>query len=385
MKLHYLLLAALFVMPSLFFAQDFKGLKSIGGEGSLSLDAYNTKFNKPLTYEINSMGLGLSTPFYGKFLTNRFYLGGEASLRLVSDKRLGRYDTIQIFQDIKGFDTDILFTPTVRYYFNENPNFRLFVESQATLGLEIDYGHYKFATSDFKSVFTTFSIDDIYLSLGFNKQSDTHIYWESKLRYQIRKNLTDLDLTLGLQNFMPNVLPKKNEETPQYLAKGKSVFDANGSLRYTDYGSNAQFFDIRLNYFQAKFVTDKIAVGGSAYVGAGSYRIDSTNQFSKADIDFSLNPVARYYIALTKRLYVYPQIGVILRLDNRSGEYYGDDRLTINYTTRVGFNYFVSKNVAYSLDFNLNRNQYVGKDVNGNNFNTDVRLGVVYFIDKVKW
>jgi hypothetical protein len=385
MKKFHPFIVVFLTLPNLFFAQNFKGLRSIGGEASLLLNAYDTKYNKPLTYEINSLGLSLNTPFYGKFFTNKLYLGGEASLRLESDKRLGKYDTLQIFQNIKSFDTHILFTPTVRYYFNENPNFRLFVESQATLGLEIDYSHYKFAMSDFKAVFTTFLIDDIYFSVGFNKQLDTHIYWESKLRYQIRKGLTDLDLILGLQNFIPNVLPKKNEETAQYLAKGKSVFDANGSLSYTNYGVNIESFGISLNYFQAKFITDKIAIGGSAYLGTGSYKIDSTNQFSKANIDFSLNPVARYYVALTKRLYVYPQIGVVLRLDNQSGEYYGDDRLSINYTTRVGFNYFVNKNVAYSLDFNLNRNYYVNNGVNGNNFNTGVRLGIVYFIDKVKW
>jgi hypothetical protein len=34
MKKHYLLFIAFFVVPTLFFAQDFKGLKSIGGDAS---------------------------------------------------------------------------------------------------------------------------------------------------------------------------------------------------------------------------------------------------------------------------------------------------------------------------------------------------------------
>jgi hypothetical protein len=264
----------------------------------------------------------------------------------------------------------------------------VFVQSQASFALEISHLNLKSSTSDFSYTSTDFEVGDIYVSLGMNRSLDTHIYWESQLRYKIRKGITDINLSLGLQNFIPKVLPKKTEEgTPQYLAKGRSVFDASGDIRYSEYGSGANSFGLSLNYFQAKFITDKIAIGGNANVNAGTYLIDTTNNvYSKADINFRLNPIARYYVGLTKRLYVYPQIGIVARYDNQSqGRYIGDNRFSVTYNTSVGFNYFVNRNVAYSLNFNMNAYNNVSEDSSYGGFSTGFHLGVVYFIDKVKF
>jgi hypothetical protein len=371
----------------LFFAQDFKGLKSIGGNASLSLGTNNNERIKPLSYEFNSVGISLNSPFYGKFLTNRLFVAGQSSLYLGFYKQVGRVDTLQSPQNNKSFRTEIGLNPTVRYYLNDNPKFRLFLQSQASLGLEISQINLKSSSSNFNYTSTDFAVGDIYVSLGMNRSLDTHIYWESQLRCKIGKGSTNIDFSLGLQNFMPNVVPKKTEEgTPQYLAKGRSIFDASGNAHYSKYGSGTNSFGLHLNYFQAKFVTDKIAIGGNANVNMGTYLIDTTNNvYSKADIDFQLNPIARYYIPLTKRLYAYPQVGVVVRYDNQSsGRYFGDNRFSIAYNTSVGFNYFVNSNVAYSLNFNLNTYNNVGEESNSSSFGTGVRLGVVYFIDKVK-
>jgi hypothetical protein len=122
-------------------------------------------------------------------------------------------------------------------------------------------------------------------------------------------------------------------------------------------------------------------------VNIGTYLIDTINNvYSKADINFQLNPIARYYVPLTKRLYVYPQVGVVMRYDNQSqGRYFGDNRFSVSYNTSVGFNYFVNQNVAYSLNFYLNSNNNVSEETNSDSFSTGVRLGIVYFIDKVKF
>jgi hypothetical protein len=179
---------------------------------------------------------------------------------------------------------------------------------------------------------------------------------------------------------------KQKKRIPQYLAKGRSVFDASGNIRYSKDRSGTNSSGLSLNYFQAKFVTDKIAIGGNANLNVGTYLIDTTNNtYSKADINFRLNPIARYYTGLTKRLYVYPQLGIVARYDNQSqGRYIGDNRFSVTYNTSVGFNYFVNRNVAYSLNFNLNTYNNVGEDISFNGFETGVRLGVIYFIDKVK-
>jgi hypothetical protein len=387
MKKHYLLLVGLFVMPILFFAQDFKGLKSISGNTAFSFGLYSNQRIKPLPYEYNSVGLNLNSPFYGKFLTNRLFVGGESSISIRSDKRLGKIDTLQSQQNNKSFSTEIGLSPMVRFYLNDNPKFRIFLQSQATLGLQIRHNEWKSPSFNFSFTNTGFIVDDIYVSLGMNKPLDTHIYWESQLRYEIGKGNTNVSLSLGLQNFMPRVLPKKTEEgAPQYLAKGRSVFDAFGSAYYSDYGSGTSSFGLNLNYFQAKFVTDKIAIGSNVNVNVGTYLIDTINNvYSKADINFQLNPIARYYVPLTKRFYVYPQVGVVVRYDNQSqGRYFGDNRFSVTYNTSVGFNYFVNQNVAYSLNFNLNKYNNVGDDISFSGFETGIRVGVVYFIDKVK-
>jgi hypothetical protein len=61
-------------------------------------------------------------------------------------------------------------------------------------------------------------------------------------------------------------------------------------------------------------------------VNIGTYLIDTTNNiYSKADIDFQLNPIARYYIPLTKCLYAYQQVGVVVHYDNHcQGRYFGE-------------------------------------------------------------
>ena len=387
MKKYYLLLIVILGIPTLFFAQNFKGLKSIGGDASLSFSTNNIERIKPLSYEYNSVGVRLNSPFYGKFLTNRLFVGGQSSLFLGFSKQTGRVDTLQSPQNNKLFKTDIGLNPVVRFYLNDNPKFRVFLQSQVSLGLQISRFNLKSSSSNFDFTSTDFDVDDIYVSLGMNKPLDTQIYWESQLRYKIGKGSTNVSLSLGLQNFMPNVLPKKTEEgAPQYLAKGRSIFDASVNAQYYNYGSGTNSFGLNLNYFQAKFVTDKIAVGGNANLNMGTYLIDTTNNvYSKADIRFQLNPIARYYVPLTKRLYVYPQIGIVARYDNQSeGRYFGDNRLSVTYNTSVGFNYFVNSNVAYSLNFNLNTYNNVGEEMNSSSFGTGVTLGVVYFIDKVK-
>jgi hypothetical protein len=386
MKKQYLFLIVIFALPTVFFGQSFKGMKSIGGDALLSFSTYNNEYIKPQSYEYNSVGLSLNSPFYGKFLTNRLFVGGQSSIILGFEKQIGRTDTIQIAQNNKIIRTDIGFNPTVRYYLNDNPKFKVFLQSQASFGLQIRYSELKSPSFNFSYTNTDFIVDDIYVSVGMNKPLDTHIYWESQLRYKIGKGSTNVSLSLGLQNFMPHVLPKKTEEvTPQYLAKGRSIFDAFGSVYYSKYGSGTNSFGLNLNYFQAKFVTDKIAIGGNANMSIGTYLIDTINNvYSKADINFQLNPIARYYIPLTKRLYVYPQIGIVARYGNQTSRNFEDNRFSIEYNTSVGFNYFVNQNMAYSLNFNLNTYNNVSEETNSSSFSTRVRLGLVYFIDKVK-
>jgi hypothetical protein len=137
---------------------------------------------------------------------------------------------------------------------------------------------------------------------------------------------------------------------------------------------------LSLNYLQARFLTDRIAIGGRAYLSTLLYtQNQNVNYENKTNVCLHLNPLARYYLPVTERFYVYPEIGLSLYYDNLS-----QNRLTTNYKTSVGFNYFMNKNVAYEFNFYWYSNNYVDNERNSAYFNSGITLGVTYFIDKVK-
>jgi hypothetical protein len=213
-----------------------------------------------------------------------------------------------------------------------------------------------------------------------NKAIETYIYSESKINFQRFHGFSNIVLNYGLINFIPSVLPKKQEEAPQYLMKGMNAYESSGRLEYEiqDYSENS--VKLKLNYFQAKFLTDRIAVGGRASLETSGYtQNQNPNYENKTNVCVHLNPLARYYLPISQNLFAYPEIGMALYYDNQS-----QNRFTTSYKTSVGFNYFMNKNVAYDLSFYWYSNHYVDLERNSAFFNSGITLGVTYFIDKIK-
>jgi hypothetical protein len=55
---------------------------------------------------------------------------------------------------------------SVRYYLNDNPEFSVFFQSQAGLGLQISRINLKSSLSNFNYTSTDFTVDYLYLSLA---------------------------------------------------------------------------------------------------------------------------------------------------------------------------------------------------------------------------
>jgi hypothetical protein len=263
----------------------------------------------------------------------------------------------------------------------DNSKYHLFTQLQGATKLSVDYLSSKSNTQNFDIYDTDFDIEYLEGSLGFNKALDTYIYNEAKISFIRFQGYSTLSLNYGLRNFVPTVLPKKNPEgAPQYLAKGRSVYDIGGILDYKMDDYSDSNLRLGINYLQARFLTDRIAVGGRASLSTSVYtQNQNVNYENKTNVCLHLNPLARYYLPITEKFFVYPEVGMSLYYDNLS-----QNRLTTNYKTSVGLNYFMNKNVAYEFSFYWYSNHQVNTESNAAFFNSGITLGVTYFIDKVK-
>jgi hypothetical protein len=381
MKKHYLLLVSLLAFSNLFFAQDFKGLKTVDNAGQLSLNLSKGEYFKQTEYRGSFSQIRLASPSFGKFVSNRLLIGGQLLLDYQRSTQIGVTQPTQPYLDVKNSQFEFSLSPLIRYYFNDNAKYRLFTHLQAETKYVVDNYSSKSNTRNFDLFDTDFDIEYLEGSLGFNKALDTYIYNEAKISFIRFQNYSTLSLNYGLRNFMPTVLPKKNTEgPPQYLTKGRSVYDIEGILDYimNDYSDNS--LRLGINYLQARFLTDRIAVGGRASLSTSVYtRNQNVNYENKTNVCLHLNPLARYYFPVTEKFFVYPEVGMSLYYDNLS-----QNRLTTNYKTSVGLNYFMNKNVAYDFSFYWYSNHFVDTERNTTFFNSGITLGVTFFIDKVK-
>jgi hypothetical protein len=381
MNKHYLLLAALFVTPSLFFAQDFKGLKTVDGIGQLSLSFNNSDYFKQTEYKGSFSQIRLGSPFYGKFVSNRLLIGGRSFLDYQRSTQIGVTQPTQPYLDVKRTEFEFSLSPLIRYYLNEASKYRIYAQFQGEMKLTVNDYSIKSNSQDLNVYTTEFDAEYVAGSLGFNKAIDTYIYNEANISFVRSKGISKFSLNYGLRNFIPSILSKKNEEgAPQYLGKGKSVYDPRVRIEYEmeDYSDNSM--KLSLDYLQARFLTDRIAVGGRVSLSTLFFTQNQNVAYeNKKNVCLHLNPLARYYLPVTQRFYVYPEIGMSLYYDNLS-----QNRLITNYKTSVGFNYFMNKNVAYECNFYWYSNNYVDNETNSAHFNSGITLGVTYFIDKVK-
>ena len=118
------------------------------------------------------------------------------------------------------------------------------------------------------------------------------------------------------------------------------------------------------------------------YYGGASFFIEPN---SDDYYNFRGGAKARYYIQMSKKWYIYPELGLGFDATFDGGN--KSDRLNLDFVKSVGFNYFVSPNVALDVNLDLgfrsNKNEFNAQTQKSSNFNSDLRIGVTYFIDKL--
>jgi hypothetical protein len=390
MKKQNLLLLVVVAFPALLFAQNFKGLKTVENNATLWFNTINGKLSKLSDYEYGSYDLNISSPFYGQFLTNRFMVGGSTGIRLGGESIIGRVDTTQLEIERKSFDANIYVNPTVRFYLNNNSKVLYFIQADADFKFSVDRFKSKVINQDISMNGSEFKGDNLRVGFGLNKWIDTYNYWEAFLNYKVSPPNTEFELKVGLRNIMPHVLPKKSDiDTPQYLSKGRSIFRPILGVKYYKDLNDNPFLNFNASYFQLMFLNERIAVGGNLYGGASGY-VGKDNVLkllynNRQDYYICFSPIARYYMPLTKRLYISPQVS--FDISYRSSY---QKNFSTQFVPQIGFDYFVNRSVAYSLSFgwqSSNTNNIVVNSTvqeNRRELFTSINLGVTYFIDKIR-
>jgi hypothetical protein len=119
MKKHYLLLIAILGIPTLFFAQDFKGLKTVDNAGQLSLNLSNGEYFKQTEYKGSYAQIRLASPSFGKFVSNRLLIGGQLLLDYKRSTQIGVTQPTQPYLDVKNSKFEFSLHSFIRYYIRE--------------------------------------------------------------------------------------------------------------------------------------------------------------------------------------------------------------------------------------------------------------------------
>ena len=145
------------------------------------------------------------------------------------------------------------------------------------------------------------------------------------------------------------------------IEKGSKIVGT--TIGNINYNFDEDLFSISLNPFMAKFITDRVAVGGSASVSA--FFIDGP------EVYVGLQPMVRLYNKPGKDDRFFLQAGAGVTSLVNDGSFF------FSYNAGAGYNRFINKNLA--LELGLHYNGITG-DAELNNLS--LNLGVQVFLAK---
>jgi outer membrane protein W len=361
--LHFFLIIA---VPT--FAQITKGSKSISS-ANLSYQSFaqtaTSVSNSPFETNNYSMNLFVNSPFY--MVTNRLQMG--LGLGFYFQKN-DNYDGSS--QPKAYYAKTLTLSPDVTYYFTKNSR-----GFYANIGGE--YNPFEFKTVNKQTSNTESSNSDYFyrahIGLGYLKPINDNVFFNYLLNYERSNIVNSVGLSAGFSNIVPSIFGKKTDETPQFVEAGRSIISGSLAAKYFD--SSDGILNIYGYFERLKFKNNHFALG---YYGGASVVILPNRDDSYS---FSGGTKARYYIPMSKRWYIYPEIGL--------GLSFSKDNINTNIDLvldkGVGVNYFVTKNVA--LDVNVAFGVRSNKTENSqqlnkiSNTNGSINFGVTYFIDKL--
>jgi hypothetical protein len=354
------------------FAQITKGFKTIGSANlGFQSNSSSSKVGNNETFNSNNfqLGLNLNGPFY--MVTNRLQLGVGIGYNFTKFPDYKPYSTSQSTAIKHSFS----FSPEIDYYFTKNNG-----------------GFYVYAGGNINPYTSTVTNDDNpnefvkesgtynswHAGLGYLLPVNENVFLTAQLNFYKRYSYNSLSVSVSLRNFVPKILVSKGEETPEFIKVGRSIVDGYFAMGYSSFFDENNF-SIGASYSQLKFLNNHLAFGGYGSV-SGQFNKPIGNYYS-----LSGGVKARYYIRMTPRLFIYPELGLGLDLNIDKTNMSNNARIV--FTKSVGFNYFITQNVAIDANIDLGFSRYENNDpthiYSSSNFNSNLRFGVIYFIDKL--
>ncbi|HEU5290058.1 MAG TPA: outer membrane beta-barrel protein [Cyclobacteriaceae bacterium] len=279
------------------------------------------------------------SPMGAYFIGNRWTLGVELGYSVSEIDALNPITGETYTQTLSSLST----TPFARYYFGVK-KFAPFVEGGYQMNWYYGEGEKIGDNQRYK------------VGAGLNYFVSPSLALEGKVSYTYPVNdesaYKPIGLGIGLQFFFSrnqNAIAKESNET--FLAKGSWMLGGDINLEF----SENEYQTHRINPMVGYFLTNKFATGvaiGYAYSG-GEY--NSIEALSAA-------PFIRYYFAIGRFA---PFAGVAAGLAHSKFEYYDGDEWqgstdnSFSYQAGVGFNYFITKNVALESGLSYFRNQNI--------------------------
>ena len=366
-----LLFAFLFLFSVPNFAQITKGAKTLNVSG---INVQFGKFNEQAPKISSSFiftALVLGIPDF--MISDKLQIGAPIKLNLSSYSE--KYSTPSL--DSKNTDFIFQVNPQVTYFFTKNDQGYF-----ATIGGELSNYKYQYRFSPNQTVNN--GVSDLKYALniggGYVMAINENIFWRGELNYSKTFESNEfVFLNVGLTNFVKN-LTGTLEDGKEYITQGKSILSANLSASlFADNDGRTEKL-VQLNFSQMKFMTDHLAFGGYGTFD-GRQNTLGTSRFQPM-YSIKAGAIARYYLGLTKRWFVYPQLGLGV-------EFYHNllnNTLNLKFDKIVGANYFITPNIALDFNVNLNfssRNDLGNTSISSSGFYSNVNFGLTYFVGKI--
>jgi hypothetical protein len=351
------------------FTQITKGSKTIGSANlgyQSSSQTYSSGTNLSTEVGNYSLGLKIQGPLY--MVSNHLQIG----MGFGFDISKGNYSIDakgeQIYEHLKSFSLmpDVTYYFYNRFYANIGGAYRpLFYKETNSLNIE----SFSRVTKNYNVKFGIGYLLPINEQVFLNGLAGIEYQNVGQTEYSL------LSISVGLKNFVPSIFGKKLEDTPQYLESGRSIIDGGLHIQYTyERGGSVS---IGGAFSRLKFRNNHLAFG--YYGGASLNILPNKNDFYYAN----LGTKARYYIPMSKHWYIYPELGLGFDFNKSNG----NTRVNFVLTKTVGFNYFMTKNVALDANISFGLNSMKPDDLQRNtsltNINSNINFGVIYFIDKL--
>jgi hypothetical protein len=333
-KIKFLFFALMLIST---FSQAQIGLNTKTLSGNAALGYQITSGNN---FKLNTTA-AVFNPTFGKFI------GKKTLLTLQSDMSYAGY-SIDPPQGYGNSEiSNVGLNAQIRHYINPDAKFKFYGEAQ--VGATKYWYPAEYVNGPFE--FTTGRIG---ATVGANYFLNKTIALDAKVGYLREQNLAGRGsrsnkfyLGVGLANFMH--ADSEVGEGDELIEKGRKSIDGNIGVNFDDFGS---FYQLKAEYSQ--FVATGFMLGGSIEAAGGTFA--QRFRFNGLKVDAGL----RYYIPLTKKLFIYPEAKVT---------YLSLSTNKFSYEFGVGMNYFIKKNVALDIDlFKLNAvneltNTFLGANV----------------------